>query len=91
MAWDESKQTAVDPDNPAANEQIPASEWNAMVAYVKNSVDADMVDGCHAGVSEGNVFKIPVGSTGTLYMDGGGAITALAAGAVGYQMASGIF
>lgn len=28
MAWDDTHQTAADPDNPDANEQITATEWN---------------------------------------------------------------
>jgi hypothetical protein len=38
MAWYDTKQAAVDPDNPAANEQIPFSEWNAMVTYLKDKI-----------------------------------------------------
>jgi hypothetical protein len=32
MAWDDDKSTAGDPDNPAADEQVTADEWDAMVA-----------------------------------------------------------
>lgn len=35
MAWDSIKEDAVDPNNPSAVEKIPASEWNAMVTYIK--------------------------------------------------------
>lgn len=35
MTWDETKQTAADPDNPNANEQLTASDWNAHVREQK--------------------------------------------------------
>jgi hypothetical protein len=35
MAWDSTKSTAADPDNPTADEQNPASEWNEMITYLK--------------------------------------------------------
>ncbi|RLD17476.1 MAG: hypothetical protein DRI69_12190 [Bacteroidetes bacterium] len=38
MAWYDTKQAAVDPDNPAANEQIPFSEWNSMTAELRNKI-----------------------------------------------------
>lgn len=31
MAWDDDKSTAADPDNPAADEQLTADEWDAHV------------------------------------------------------------
>ena len=44
MAWYDTKQAAVDPDNPAANEQFPFSEHNAMVAYQKDKINNKTVD-----------------------------------------------
>lgn len=35
MAWDDDKSTAADPDNPAADEQLTAAEWDAHVADQK--------------------------------------------------------
>jgi len=35
MAWDDDKSTAADPDNPAADEQLTADEWDAHVADQK--------------------------------------------------------
>jgi len=35
MAWDETKQNAVDIQNPNANEKIDYTDWNAMVADQK--------------------------------------------------------
>jgi len=54
-----------------------------------DSYDADKVDGCDAGTSSGNVFKIPTsGSTGTLYMYGVAGIDGLLPGTLGYQLTS---
>jgi len=44
MAWYDTKQAAVDPDNPAANEQIPFSEWNSMVLELRNKIINKTVD-----------------------------------------------
>jgi hypothetical protein len=44
MSWFDTKQAAVDPDNPAADEQIPFSEWNAMVTYLKDKIVDKTVD-----------------------------------------------
>lgn len=44
MSWFDTKQAAVDPDNPTANEQIPFSEWNAMVTYLKDKIVDKTVD-----------------------------------------------
>jgi len=77
--------------HPAANEQIPASEWNAMVAYVKNSVDADKVDGCDAGLLTGNVYKVPSYAIGTiLYFTTPVALTIAASRIVGRKATGGI-
>lgn len=35
MPWDSDKSTATDPDNPTADEQLTADEWDAMVADQK--------------------------------------------------------
>jgi len=35
MPWDDDKSTAADPDNPSANEQLSADEWDAHVADQK--------------------------------------------------------
>jgi len=36
MPWDDDKSTAADPDNPSANEQLSADEWDAHVADQKS-------------------------------------------------------
>lgn len=38
MAWDEFKKKAVDPDNPADDEQVTADEWNSMTDYLKDKI-----------------------------------------------------
>ena len=44
MSWYDTKQAAVDPDNPASNEQVPFSEYNALVAYLKDKINNKTVD-----------------------------------------------
>lgn len=41
--WDDTHQTAADPDNPSANEEITATEWNDMVREIKSGRYADWV------------------------------------------------
>lgn len=36
MAWDDDKSTAADPDNPAADEQLTADEWDTHVGDQKD-------------------------------------------------------
>ena len=55
MTWYDTKQAAVDPDNPGANEQIPFSEWNAMVTYVKDKIIDKTVD--DAAIGNDKVLK----------------------------------
>lgn len=38
MVWDETKQTAVDPESPASNEQITPTDWNDMVIDQKTKL-----------------------------------------------------
>ena len=53
-----------------------------------DSYDADMVDGCHAGLYTGDVFKIPSLATGYLFYGLGSSIMTLAAGTSGYVLTS---
>lgn len=57
MAWTDTKQAAVDPDNPAANEQIPFSEWNAMVDEEWNKLIGRLVDAVAIGNDKILVYK----------------------------------
>ena len=57
MAWYDIKQAAVDPDNPAANEQIPFSEWNAMVLYQKDKIIDKAVNDAAIGNDKVLVYK----------------------------------
>lgn len=57
MAWYDTKQAAVDPDNPEANEQIPFSEWNAMVTYLQDKIIDKAVDAAAIGNDKVLVYK----------------------------------
>lgn len=57
MAWYDTKQAAVDPDNPAANEQIAFSEWNNMVTYLKDKIIDKTVDDAAIGDDKILVYK----------------------------------
>ena len=57
MSWFDTKQAAVDPDNPAANEQIPFSEWNAMVTYLKDKIVDKTVNTAAIGDDKVLVYK----------------------------------
>lgn len=43
MAWDDDKSNAADPDNPNADEQLTASEWDQQVIHQKDGQVADYV------------------------------------------------
>lgn len=60
MPWDDDKSTAADPDNPAADEQLSADEWDAHVADQKSRVPyGPLTDRPPAGdVSNGTVFLV---------------------------------
>jgi hypothetical protein len=60
MAWDSDKSTAADPDNPAADEQLTADEWDAHVADQKARVKyGPLADRPAAGdVPNGTVFLV---------------------------------
>ena len=58
MTWYDPKQAAVDPDNPAANEQIPFSEWNAMVAYLKDKIINKTVNAAAIGDNKILVYDL---------------------------------
>lgn len=44
MAWYDVKAPAADPDNPTADEQVTATEWNAMVLELRNRLIGKDVD-----------------------------------------------
>lgn len=80
MAWDDTKQNAVDPENPTANEQITATEWNNMVIDQKSRL-FDIVDDTTpelGGNLDGNTFTITnISTLDTISLSiGGVAITA---------------
>ena len=74
MAWSDTKQAAVDPDNPAANEQIPFSEWNNMVTYLKDKIINKTVDDSALGNDKILVYKT---ATSTFVFESQSAIAAL--------------
>lgn len=43
MAWDDDKSTASDPDNPAAGEQITATEWDTHVSDQKARMEYGLI------------------------------------------------
>ena len=49
MTWYDTHQAAVDPDNPAANEQITFDEWNAMTTYQKDKIIGKAVNDAAIG------------------------------------------
>jgi len=49
MAWYDPKSPAVDPDNPTADEQITAAEWNAMRLELRNRLINKDVDDLNLG------------------------------------------
>ena len=57
MSWYDPKQAAADPDNPAANEQIPYTEWNAMVTYLKDKIIDKTVNDAAIGNDKVLVYK----------------------------------
>lgn len=57
MAYNDTKQAAVDPDNPTANEQIPFSEWNDMVDAYENKIIKKTVDDAAIGNDKVLVYK----------------------------------
>jgi len=57
MTWYDTKQAAVDPDNPAANEQFPFSEHNAMVTYLKDKIVDKTVNTAAIGNDKVLVYK----------------------------------
>jgi hypothetical protein len=57
MAWFDTHQAAVDPDNPAANEQITFDEWNAMVTYIKDKIIDKAVNNAAIGNDKILVYK----------------------------------
>jgi hypothetical protein len=57
MAWYDTHQAAVDPDNPAANEQITFDEWNAMVTYLKDKIIDKAVNDAAIGNDKILVYK----------------------------------
>jgi len=57
MTWYDTKQAAVDPDNPAANEQFPFSEHNAMVTYLKDKIVNKTVNTAAIGNDKVLVYK----------------------------------
>jgi hypothetical protein len=57
MSWYDTHQAAVDPDNPAANEQITFDEWNAMVSYLKDKIVDKTVNTAAIGNDKVLVYK----------------------------------
>ena len=49
MAWYDTKSAAVDPDNPTADEQVTAAEWNAMRLELRNRLIGRDVDDSNLG------------------------------------------
>lgn len=59
MSWySPVKQAAVDPDNPTADEQFPFSEYNAMVAYLKDKIINKTVDATAIGDNKILVYDL---------------------------------
>jgi len=78
MTWDSTKTNAVDPNNPTANEQIPASEWNDMVTDQKTrttdaevSSNSDVSANTSARHTQDTDTKIIVGDTEVSIADTG--------------------
>ena len=57
MTWYDTHQAAVDPDNPAANEQITFDEWNAMTTYQKDKIIGKAVNDAAIGNDKVLVYK----------------------------------
>lgn len=74
MAWHDTKQAAVDPDNPAANEQFPFSEHNAMVTYLKDKLIGKTVDDTAIGNDKVLVYKT---ATSTFVFEAQSAVAAI--------------
>lgn len=74
MAWYDVKQAAVDPDNPAANEQTPFSEWNNMVTYLKDKIVDKTVNTAAIGNDKVLVYKT---ATSTFVFEAQSAVAAL--------------
>jgi len=74
MAWPDTKAPAIDPDNPTADEQFPYSEYNAMVAYLKDKIINKAVDATAIGDNKILVYKI---ATDTFVFETQTAITEL--------------
>jgi hypothetical protein len=76
MPWDSDKSTAADPDNPAADEQVTADEWDAHVADQKSRVlYGPVADRPAAGdVPNGTVYLI------TDLANNGGVLTEVVSG-----------
>lgn len=74
MSWYDSKSTAADPDNPTADEQIPATEWNAMVLYLKDKIIDKTVNAAAIGDNKILVYKT---STSTFVFESPSTITSI--------------
>ena len=57
MAYHDTKQAAVDPDNPGPTEQIPYSEWNTMVEDFRRKIHEIAVDITALGDDKILVYK----------------------------------
>lgn len=57
MTYYDTKQAAIDPDNPAANEQIPYTEWNVMVSDLRRKIYEIAVDITALGNDKVLVYK----------------------------------
>lgn len=74
MAWYDTHQAAVDPDNPAANEQITFDEWNAMVTYLKDKIIDKAVNNAAIGNDKVLVYKT---ATSTFVFEAQSAVAAI--------------
>lgn len=67
MAWYDSKSPAVDPDNPTADEQVTAAEWNAMRLELQNRLIGRDVD--DTNLADNRILVYDLGSDTFVFED----------------------